>query len=76
MDTIGERIKELRNKNELTQEELGKKINVGKTTISNYENNYSKPNCEALIKLANTLDTTTDYLLGRSITQKGGNNNG
>lgn len=35
--TMGERIRYLRNKNKMTQEELGYKIGVGKTAIVKYE---------------------------------------
>lgn len=56
-------MRKLRN---LSQEELGKKINSTKGTISNYENEYSTPSNDVLKDLADVLDTTTDYLLGRS----------
>lgn len=37
MITLADRLKELRKSNNLTQEELGKILGVGKTTISMYE---------------------------------------
>jgi len=60
------RLKFLRKQNHLSQEELAKKINTTKSTISNYENKYSTPSNEVLGDLANILNTTTDYLLGRT----------
>jgi len=60
------RLKSLRNQRKLSQEELAKKINTTKSTISNYENRYSTPSNEVLRDLANILNTTTDYLLGRT----------
>lgn len=58
------RLKFLRKKNKLSQEELAKKINTTKGTISNYENEHSTPSNEVLKDLAKVLNTTTDYLLG------------
>lgn len=60
------RLKFLRKKHKLSQEELAKKINTTKGTISNYENEHSTPSNEVLKDLANVLNTTTDYLLGRT----------
>ena len=63
---FGERIKKLRKEKGLTQEELGRKVNVTKVSISGYENGNRTPDTETLQKLADVLDTNTDYLLGRS----------
>lgn len=59
------RIKQLRKLSKLTQEELGKRANTTKGTISNYENGHSTPSNQMLVVLADVLDVTTDYLLGR-----------
>ncbi|MBQ4557346.1 MAG: helix-turn-helix transcriptional regulator [Clostridia bacterium] len=61
---FGERIRELRKLNNLTQEELGKKVFTGKNNISRYELGQSTPSYETLRLIALELDTTTDYLLG------------
>lgn len=66
MGIIGERIRRLRREKDISQEQLGKMLNVGKTTISNYETGYSSPDNETLKKLAEIFDCTTDYLLGLS----------
>lgn len=63
---IGKRLKELRINKKMTQEELGKKINVTKVSISGYENGNRSPDTETLQKIADTFGVTTDYLLGRS----------
>lgn len=49
-----------------TQEKLAKLVNSTKGTISNYENGYSTPSNEMLASLADVLNTTTDFLLGRT----------
>ena len=65
METIANRIRRLRKSMELSQETLGKKIGVGKTTISNWETGYSSPDPDSIIKLSEIFLVTTDYLLGK-----------
>lgn len=63
--TTGERIKQLRKKHNLTQEELGAKIGVKKAAIQKYEKGTVKNiKRDSLIALAKYLDTTPEYLLG------------
>ena len=63
--TTGERIRQLRIENHLTQEELGAKVGVQKAAIYKYENglivNLKRSTIE---KLALVLDTTPTYLMG------------
>lgn len=63
---VGKKIKKLRNEFRYTQTQLGEKLGVGKTTISNYENGNSFPDNEILIKLSQIFNVSTDYLLGIS----------
>ncbi|WP_419893231.1 helix-turn-helix domain-containing protein [Oceanobacillus kimchii] len=63
---FNERLKYIRKKRGLSQEGLAKKLNTTKGTVSNYENKYSSPSNETLAEIANVLNVTTDYLLGRS----------
>jgi len=61
------RLKELRHINKgLTQSQLAQELHIGKSTISNYENGYSTPDIETLMKIAIHFDVSTDYLLGRT----------
>lgn len=63
--TTGERIKMLRKEHNLTQEELGAKIGVQKAAIQKYEKGTVKNiKRDSLLKLAQILDTTPEYLLG------------
>lgn len=64
---IGKRVKELRIKKKLSQQELGNLIGVTKVSVCGYENGSRIPNLDKLIRLADVLETTTDYLLGREI---------
>ncbi|MCP3032596.1 helix-turn-helix domain-containing protein [Halobacillus sp. A1] len=63
---LSQRLKYSRKTKGLTQSELANKIKTTKSTVSNYENGYSTPSNEMLISLANALDVSVDYLLGRT----------
>ena len=66
MNTLGEKIRQLRNQKEMSQTKLGEYLGVAKTTISNYETGYSTPDNETLVKLSKYLNVSADYLLGIS----------
>lgn len=66
MSELGKRIRELRKEKKLTQEQLGKILNVSHSTINRYESGLHQPDIESLNILANTFNCTTDYLLGRT----------
>lgn len=68
---FGTRLKQLRSEHKLTQDELGKKINVSKASISLYEKNQREPSKESLITLANFFNVSTDYLLGNTTLKNG-----
>ena len=57
--------KSIRTKRKITQTELANVLNVKQETISAYESGKALPSCESLIKMAEYLNTSTDYLLGR-----------
>ena len=61
-----ERLKQLREAKNLTQLRLAMELNVSQETISGYEIGKAVPPAEMLVKLADTLDTSVDYLLGRT----------
>lgn len=60
------RLKSLRLGKKLTQEQLGKKINVTKVSISGYEKGIRTPDLDTLQRIADVFDTSVDYLLGRT----------
>lgn len=64
MNLIGQRIKALRKNNKLTQEELGKMLNVTKVSVCCYEKGTRTPSLETLIDLANIFRVSLDYLVG------------
>lgn len=64
--TLGERIKELRKKNGLTQVGLAEKLDVTKGTVSTWETNSRTPNFDTLEQMCDLFQVGMDYLLGRS----------
>ena len=60
------RIKELRQSNGLSQAELAKKINVHQTAISQWEKGRTNPDVSAVVILADVLESSADYILGRT----------
>ncbi|MCT3586966.1 XRE family transcriptional regulator [Levilactobacillus brevis] len=70
---LGSRIRELRKDKKLTQEQLGKVLNVSKASISGYENETREPDSKSLVKIAEYFDVSLDYLLGKNQTPKWAN---
>ena len=63
MPTIGDRIKEIREERKLTQDQLAEKSAVSKGFLSDIENNKRNPSSEYVLKIANALGASLDYLL-------------
>ncbi|MDQ7791547.1 MAG: S24 family peptidase [Clostridia bacterium] len=63
LNTIGERLKYLREKHNLTQEDLAKATGLQRGNISHYEKNKIKPSSDAIIALASFFKISTDWLL-------------
>jgi transcriptional regulator with XRE-family HTH domain len=59
---FGTRVKRLRLRSGLSQVELAKKIGVDRQTVIVIEKTNSLPNGNTLIKMAEILDTSIDYL--------------
>jgi transcriptional regulator with XRE-family HTH domain len=62
--SLGQRLTELRKKKGWTQEELAKKLNVSPQAVSKWEKDVSFPDVTLLTTIAETFDTSIDYLLG------------
>lgn len=61
-----ERIRDLREDNDLNQEDLAKLLNCTQACYSNYENGKRDIPTEVLSKLADFYNVNVDYLLGRT----------
>ena len=60
---LGDKIAQLREEKDWSQQELGDKIGIHQRHISRWETNKSMPAAETLIKLSGVLDVSVDYLL-------------
>lgn len=61
--TFGEKLKLLREKYGLTQYQLAELLEMGKTTIGQYETNRREPNFERLRRIAKFFNVDYNYLL-------------
>ena len=64
--TLGEHLLTLRKKLNLSQSALGKKIGTSGDIIGRYERNIMTPSIEVIIKLADQLNVSIDYLVGKT----------
>ena len=63
---LGEKIKFLRKKNNMTQGELGEKLGTIQPTVANWESGYSQPSNQIISKLALLFNVSVDYILGNT----------
>lgn len=64
------RIKEIRKQKRITAKELAEYVNVAESTMSLYENGKREPDFSTLLKISEFLETSIDYLLGNTETEK------
>lgn len=64
MVNMGEKLKQLRLENKLTQKQVAERIGVAISAVSSYESGTRYPAYESLLKLARIYHVSTDYLLG------------
>lgn len=63
MTNFGERIYDLRNRNNMSQGALADKLDVSRQTVSKWENNMCLPEAEKLLQLSEIFNVSTDYIL-------------
>ena len=68
--SLGSRIKDLRESRNMTQAELAKLLFVSDKTVSKWEKGNSDPETEILIKMSQIFDVTLDYLLTGATKEK------
>ncbi|HLR35064.1 MAG TPA: helix-turn-helix transcriptional regulator [Tissierellales bacterium] len=66
MSKIGNMIKSLRIREDMTQGELAQKLNLSRSSISMYENNERKPPTELLEEIADLFNVDMNYITGRT----------
>lgn len=63
---FGKRLREARIERHMTQMEVAEAVNIAHRTYQNYEQGIREPAYETLVNLADILNVSTDYLLGRT----------
>lgn len=63
MDTVGERIRKLRQDKRLTLDQLSERTGISKGFLSDAENGNRNVSSQNLLKIANELNASLDYLL-------------
>jgi transcriptional regulator with XRE-family HTH domain len=61
---FGQRLKEIREQEKLTQAKLAKALKVEQTHVSRWERGVIIPDTKTVVSIAVVLRTSTDYLLG------------
>lgn len=63
---FGDILKELRENQSMTQNDLAELLNVSRQSVGGYENNTTEPPTDIVVKIADIFNVTCDYLLGRT----------
>ncbi|CAD0146993.1 Cro/CI family transcriptional regulator [Streptococcus thermophilus] len=63
---FSERLKELRKQAQLTQVELASKLGIAQSSYADWERGRKKPTQDNLVKIAQILNVSVDYLVGNS----------
>lgn len=63
---LGQRLKLIREEKNINQIELAKILNIGNTTVSQWESGKRQPDYATLIKIADYFHISIDWLLGRT----------
>lgn len=63
--TLGKQITKLRKQKKLSQNDLGKKIGTSGDIIGRYERDEVKPSIEVASKIADMLEVSLDFLIGK-----------
>ena len=62
--SFGERLKELRTANNLSQMQLANILNISQSAVAKWELGKTEPTASAIILIAKYFNETTDYILG------------
>lgn len=64
--TLGKQITAMRKKKGLSQADLGKAVGTSGDIIGRYERDEVKPSIEVAMKVADTLEVSLDFLVGKT----------
>ena len=65
MGIFEDNLKTLRKKRGLTQQELADKVGTNRVNVTKWETGRTEPSLENIVKLADLLDVSLDWLFGR-----------
>lgn len=63
-------LKDLRNQNGMSQQQLAAALGISQQSINKYENHNIEPDISTLSAMADIFNTTIDYLVGRTTLDK------
>ena len=63
---MGVRIQTLLDEKGLSRREFARRLNINYSTVTGYIKDRRLPDCETLLKMSILLNTSTDYLIGRT----------
>ena len=63
---FSERLKKLRKQTQLTQVDVAEKLGISQPAYASWERGTKKPTQDNLVKIAQILNTSVDYLVGNS----------
>ncbi len=63
--SFGKRLQEVRKKKGLSQEDIAKHLNTKAPVVGRYERDEMKPSIEVATKIANLLEVSLDFLVGK-----------
>ena len=63
---FSERLNQTRKSKGITAQQMADHLSMGLRAYRNYESNDRSPSLETLVKIADKLEVSTDYLLGRT----------
>jgi transcriptional regulator with XRE-family HTH domain len=69
MALIGDRIRQLREEKKWTLDQLSKATDISKGFLSDVENSHKNISSQGLLKIANALDASVDYLLRGEVSE-------
>lgn len=61
--SMSNRLQDLRQKAQISQEELAERIGVSRQAISKWESEQTNPDIENIVRLSEVYNTSTDYIL-------------
>ena len=69
--SLGNKLAEARKKQNLTQEQLAERLGVTRQAVSRWESDAAYPETDKIVRMAQILEVSCDYLLQDGVDEKG-----